>query len=195
MTTPLMKLIRASVRKNLQRASCALSHHILRVAFHHPWYNLFLIYNSTTGYSLAEPKANVKEEYISNVQNLLMYSEAGVELIKAYKKQHGLKRMPRAMTKFVYRPAAKRLVNKFLRLCRQCAGALLKSIRMVQSLCITCKEDFGEGCHTASTEPYYYDPAYQLIDRHPVLPVDDNGRWCGGYSDKPTKRALAMGLL
>jgi len=33
---------------------------------------------------------------------------------------------------------------------------LLKACRLIKSLKIDGKEDLSEGCHTASTEPYYH---------------------------------------
>ena len=37
-------------------------------------------------------------------------------------------------------------------------------------------EDFGEGCHTASTEPYFYDSAYKPVKRDFALPIDECGK-------------------
>ena len=41
-------------------------------------------------------------------------------------------------------------------------GHCSKPCRPIESLNFDGKEDFGEGCHTASTEPYYYDTATSL---------------------------------
>ena len=41
---------------------------------------------------------------------------------------------------------------------------------------ISGADDFGEGCHTASTEPYLYDSAYNPVKRGFALPVDEYGR-------------------
>ena len=48
--------------------------------------------------------------------------------------------------------------------------------RLIKNLKIDGKEDFGEGCHTASTEPYYYNTAYKLVKRDYTLPIDENGK-------------------
>ena len=37
-------------------------------------------------------------------------------------------------------------------------------------------EDFGVGCHTASSEPYYFDSAYQHVKRDSALAIDENGK-------------------
>ena len=56
------------------------------------------------------------------------------------------------------------------------AGSLLKMARSIQSLHIKGKQYFGESSHTASTKPYFYDSAYQLVKRPYAIPVDENGR-------------------
>ena len=33
---------------------------------------------------------------------------------------------------------------------------------------LTDKNDFGDGCHMASTEPYFYDSAYRLVKKEYV---------------------------
>ena len=50
------------------------------------------------------------------------------------------------------RLAAKRLVGKSLQLRKKYAGLLLNSIK-----------HFGKGCHTRSTEPYFYEAAYLYV--------------------------------
>ena len=35
--------------------------------------------------------------------------------------------------------------------------------RLVQSMELTDKNDFGEGCHMASTETLFYDSTYKLV--------------------------------
>ena len=84
--------------------------------------------------------------------------------------------MQRVMRKAVCRVAAKRLLNKSLQTRREFVGSLLKACRLIKRLKIDGKEDFGEGCHTASTEPYYYDTAYKLVNRDYALPFDENGK-------------------
>ena len=59
---------------------------------------------------------------------------------------------------------------------KECVGSLLKAITLIKRLDIKVKEDFGEGCHTTSSEPYYYDEAYQLIKRDAAIPVDHDGK-------------------
>ena len=73
------------------------------------------------------------------------------------------------------------------------AGSLLKIVRTVQSMQISGAEDFGEGCHTASTEPYFCDSVYEPVKRDYDLPIDEYGK-CMLASvitddDKTTKRS------
>ena len=60
------------------------------------------------------------------------------------------------------RVAAKNLLNKALQIRREHAGSLLQAARLVQSMELTDKNDFGNGCHMASTEPFFYYSAYKL---------------------------------
>ena len=45
------------------------------------------------------------------------------------------------------------------------AGSLLQAARLVQSMELTDKNDFGDGCHMTSTEPFFYDSAYKLVKK------------------------------
>ena len=78
--------------------------------------------------------------------------------------------------KAMCRVAAKKLLNKALQICREHAGSLFQAARLVQSMELTDKNDFGDGCHMASTEPFFYDSAYKLVKKEYVLPIDTNGR-------------------
>ena len=127
-------------------------------------------------YVLAEPKRDVQEQHVKEIQShLLLNSEARVQLITAFKKRQEI-RMPRVLRKAVCRMAARRLLNKSLQTRKEHVGSLLKACRLIKSLQIEGKEDFGEGCHTASTEPYFYDSCYQIVQRDYALPIDENGK-------------------
>ena len=71
--------------------------------------------------------------------------------------------------------AAKKLCNKALQLRKEHAGTLLKTTRAVQKLNIKGRDDFGEGCHTTASEPYYYDSAYRPVKRRSAIPVNEDG--------------------
>ena len=110
--------------------------------------------------------------------NLLNNSKARLALIKVLKEQHKtLAEQARGVLgKTACRLAAKRLLNKALQVRKEHAGSLLKMARSIQSLHIKGKQHFGESSHTASTEPYFYDSAYQLVKRPYAIPIDENGR-------------------
>ena len=99
--------------------------------------------------------------------------EAKSQLTKAFKKLHEsvAKRMPRVLQKTVCRLAARRLLNKALH-----AGYFLKSIRSIKSLQIAQREDFGKGCHTMASEPYFYDSSYQHVKRDIPIPINEDGQ-------------------
>ena len=69
--------------------------------------------------------------------------------------------------------SAKRLVTKALQVRKEHAGSLLKIVRTVYSIQINEPEDFDEGCHTASTEPFFYDSAHEPVKRKYALPIDE----------------------
>ena len=72
--------------------------------------------------------------------------------------------------------ASRQLLNRVLKYRRACAAELLGTIRSVKTVEISNKDDFGDTRHMASTEPYVYDSAYQLIKRQQALPVDKQGK-------------------
>ena len=71
--------------------------------------------------------------------------------------------------------AAKRFVGRSLQLHRKYAGFLLSSIKCVKSLQLNTKDDFGEGCHTQTTEPYFYEATYLYLRESPI-PVNGDGK-------------------
>ena len=130
-------------------------------------------------YILAEPKPDVKQQYVKQIQYSLLHdSQTLVQLIKDYKKQHPdlVKRMSRAMSQAVCKIAAKKVLNKALQLRKENVGSLLKNIRLIKCLDIKENEDFGEGVHSAASEPYYFDASYRLVKIDFPIPVDENGK-------------------
>ena len=69
--------------------------------------------------------------------------------------------------------AARKLVNISLQQRSSSTGTLLASIK---SLTLRGKGDFGEGCHSASTEPYFYEAAYQPVQKDTPIPVNEYGQ-------------------
>ncbi len=66
--------------------------------------------------------------------------------------------------------------NKALQMRKEQAGSLLQSTRAIKSIQIKVSEDFVLGCHTASSEPYFYDSAYQPVKRDSAIPVSEDGK-------------------
>ena len=55
-------------------------------------------------------------------------------------------------------------------------GSLVKMAGSIQSLQIKGRRDFGGSSHTASTEPYFYNSAYQVVKMACVIPNDEKER-------------------
>ena len=97
------------------------------------------------------------------------------QLIKTFKELNdGHTR--RVTGKAVSRVATKKLLNVALQLRKEHAGSLLRITRTVQGIQICDEKDFGEGCHMASTEPYFYDAAYSPVKRNYAIPIDEYGK-------------------
>ena len=129
-------------------------------------------------YALAEPKGSVVEVHVKRIQyQLLANAGTKLELVEAFKKQSktAAKQLHKSMVKTVCLIAAKRLCNKALQLRKEHVGTLLKTTRAVQNLKIKGRDDFGEGCHTIASEPYYYDSAYHPVKRPCAIPIKENG--------------------
>ena len=76
------------------------------------------------------------------------------------------------LEKVVGRLAAKTLVYKALQMHRKNAGFLLTSIKHVKSIQLKDGNDFGKGCHTSCTEPYFYEAAYLYVRESPECSQD-----------------------
>ena len=61
-----------------------------------------------------------------------------------------------------------------MQLRRKYAGFLLNSIRCIKSITLKTQDDLGNGCHTQTTEPYFYEAAYLHV-RETLIPVNDDG--------------------
>ena len=127
--------------------------------------------------ALSEPKPAAKDAYMNDLHShMLGNTKAKAHLITAYKKKKIQSLINKVTGKAVCTIAAKRLLNKVLQVRKEHAGSLLKVIRTIQSMQIKGAEDFGEGNHTASTEPYFYDSAYKPVKRNYALPIDECGK-------------------
>ena len=65
------------------------------------------------------------------------------------------------------------LLTKTLQLRRQHAGSLLKTVRDINTLKRTCSDLLhGEGNHSGSSEPYFYDTSHTHAKLSGPIPVD-----------------------
>ena len=121
-------------------------------------------------YVLAEPKPDVKNMYVKEIESqLLADAEARSQLSDSFRKMHinakhkvsgtamcrelsdnfpkmHINSKHKVSGKAMCRVAAKKLLNKALQIRREHAGSLLQAARLVQSMELTDKKDFGEGC-------------------------------------------------
>ena len=109
------------------------------------------------------------------LSHLLADAEARSLVSDSFPKMH-INNKINVSVKAMCRVAAKKLLNKALQIRREHAGSLLQAARLVQSMELTDNNDFGDGCHMASTEPFFYDCAYKLVKKEYALPIDTNGR-------------------
>ena len=111
------------------------------------------------------------------LSHLLADAEARSLVSDSFSKMH-INNKINVSVKTMCRVAAKKLLNKALQFRRELerAGSLLEAARLVQSMELTDKNDFGDGCHMTSTEPFFYDSAYKLVKNEYALPINTNGR-------------------
>ena len=131
-------------------------------------------------YRLAQPTLLVINQYVNTVKaNLRANAEAMFQLEEAFKARHcgvaeQLSRDDLEMT--VGRLAAQRIVSKALQVRKEHAGLLLGSLKSIKSIKLNEESDFGKSCHTTSTEPFFYEAAYQpVVVRDTPIPI--NERW------------------
>lgn len=128
-------------------------------------------------YELAEPKPYTRYQYIVQVaKKLVTDSEAMAKLIEGFKKHYPQFDTGVAYTQVISSITAKRLVSKALHMRKHQAGALLKAVRSITKFVVTEKDDFGEGLHTAYSEPFFYESAYRFTDRPSIISIDNSGK-------------------
>ena len=70
------------------------------------------------------------------------------------------------------RLAAKNIVHEVLSLRKSNAGKFLKHVRLIKSLTINSKSDFGDTFHSTHSEPFYYETAYLHSYQQTKLTID-----------------------
>ena len=77
------------------------------------------------------------------------------------------------------------MVTRVLQLRNKYAGALLAAVRSINALDIKSEDDFGEGLHSAHTEPYFYGSAYKYKDGIPKVLAQDELGACRHVDNPP----------
>ena len=144
--------------------------------------------NRRNRYRLAEPKRRVKDLYANVTQrNLVLDNKARIEVVQVVRQRFPIVVKRNLVSRIASGYAARRLVNKSLRVRKEHAGNLLKVTREITRLSIKGEKDFGDTIHTASSEPYFHDSAYQQVQRHTAVPIDERegallqmglAQWC-----------------
>ena len=58
------------------------------------------------------------------------------------------------------------------------AGLFLGNLKSIKSIKLNEESDFGKSCHTRSTEPFFYEAAYQhIVDRDTPIPINERGEF------------------
>ena len=143
---------------------------------HYREHQSLLCFNRRNRYRLAEPKRRVKDLYANVTQRYLVLNKARIEVVKVVRKRFPIVVKRNLVSRIASGYAARRLVNKSLRVRKEHAGNLLKATREITPHSIKGEKDFGETIHTASSEPYFHDSAYQQVQRHTAVPIDERGR-------------------
>ena len=131
-------------------------------------------------YVLTEPRTDVKEKYVQNMKTKIHHSKPTLKrkLLHAFRssrKPLADKIKPSKLCNAVSNIAARKLLNKVLKVRKQSVGELLSCIRSVTALKIST-DDFGKSRHTASSEPFFYDQSYAMVRHTSPISVDSNGR-------------------
>ena len=131
-------------------------------------------------YNLKEPKAHLKAHVAKKLQQMLFaLPRLRLPLRISFKQSHEslAKGMSKTqLNKSVCRIAVQRLLECVWKKRRVTAGLLLRCVRAVNTLDLSVT-NLGEGYHTVSSEPYFYETAYTTCTHTGAIPVDVNG-WC-----------------
>ena len=136
--------------------------------------------NKSFRYSLSEPKPFAKHQYIQNIKKVVSCDKKFTKELKDIFKTQQSSTYEK-MSKWSCRQtiallAAQRLVNRGIQLRKQYVGALLKAVKKICELDIKTHHDFGEGVHSVSSEPYYYESAYDFDFEPGVMVADSCGQ-------------------
>ena len=136
----------------------------------------YICANQRRKYELAEPKRLTKMFYVHKIKkNLMCNTRLLSKLIGTFEKEHtsASSKISKGNRKTaISNLAAQRVVCKTIQVRKRYVGALLKAVRYINALKIKEMADFGEGLHSAHSEPYFYDSAYLFVKRPDILTID-----------------------
>ena len=139
----------------------------------------YICANERRKYELAELKPLTKLFYVHKIKKNLMRNTGLLSnLIDTFEKEHtcACNKISKGNRKTaISNLAAQRVVCKAIQIRKQYVGALLKAVRYINGLKIKGRADFGEGLHSAHSEPYFYDSAYLFAKRPDILTIDQSG--------------------
>ena len=97
------------------------------------------------------------------------------------------------LKKVVSSVASKKLVNCALAICKKNAGTLISIVKSVtKNIPLKSENDFGDGCHCASSEPYFYDTAYGVLKTYLPIPVTPSGQCVVSRLCEPTSPKASL---
>ena len=125
-------------------------------------------------YALNEPKMDTREMYVKNMKKKITSKPTlKRELLRAFRSccnPLAEKIKPIKLTNAVLNISTRKLLNRVLKARNQSVGELLRCIRSVNALQMSCDESH----HTASSEPFFYVQSYTIVKHTPAIVVDDS---------------------
>ena len=127
--------------------------------------------------SLSEPSQYTRELYVKTMKDNISFDASLKE--KLVNMFHSCrcdveKTNSESMANAVLSMAARRVIQAALNIRKEQAGELLKSARSIDVLQIPDESDW-ERCHTATSEPYFYDQSYTQVKRDGPICIDGKG--------------------
>ena len=103
----------------------------------------------------------------------LLAKQQHIEALKQLQHSLGEKVPNRVIGMTACTLAAYRLTSRAIQARRTNVHELLQACRAISNMRIATKADFGQGLHSASTEPYFFEGAYMhgAFDSSHVLPI------------------------
>ena len=126
-------------------------------------------------YSLSEPSQYTRELYVKTMKDNIDASLKEKLVNTFYSCRCDVEKTnSESMANAVLSMAARRVLQAALKIRKEQAGELIKSARSIDVLQIPDESDW-ERCHTATSEPYFYDQSYTQVKRDGPICIDGKG--------------------